>query len=176
MQTASVIKNVNALPTYLFAKVERRKLDEIQESVDDIDYVDWHAATTGRYDLAISFKGSDPKQVYSTIKRIREIDGVQSTSSLVPFEGYVRKETEGNEYLGQVFIRADGSFEELLESLRKVPNVYQVLVVPGEWDVLVTLRGESYEGILEESIEKISQIDGVRASETSFVYQPKAAE
>jgi len=40
MQTASVTKNVNALPTYLFAKVERRKLDEIQGSVDDLDYVD----------------------------------------------------------------------------------------------------------------------------------------
>jgi len=126
--------------------------------------------------LTISFKGSDPKQVYSTIKRIREIDGIQSTSSLVPFEGYVKKEVEEDGYLGQVFLRAEGSFEGLLESLKKVPNVYQVLVVPGEWDVLVTLRGGSYEEILEGSIEKISQIDGVRASETSFVYQPKTAE
>lgn len=176
MQTASVIKNVNALPTYLFAKVERRKLDDIQESVDDIDYVDWHAATTGKYDLAISFKGSDPKQVYSTIKQIREIDGVQSTSSLVPFEGFVRKEAEEEGFLGQVFLRVGSSFEEVLESLKKVPAVSQVLVVPGEWDVLVTLRGNSYEDILEGSIEKISQIDGVTASETSFVYQPKAAE
>ena len=176
MQTASVTKNVTALPTYVFARVERRKLDEIQESVDDMDYVDWHGATTGRFDLAISLKGSDPKQVYSAIKQVREIDGVLSTSSLVPFEGYVRKDTTGDDYLDQVFLRTGGSFDEVLESLKTVPNVHQVLVVPGEWDVLVTLRGNSYEDIIEESVEKISQIDGVRASETSFVYQPKTAE
>ena len=176
MQTASVIKNVTALPTYVFARVERRKLGEVQESVGDIDYVDWHGATTGRFDLAISLKGSDPKQVYSAIKQVREIDGVLSTSSLVPFEGYVRKDAADDDYLGQVFLRTEGSFEELLESLKKVSTVHQVLVIPGEWDVLVSLRGNSYEDILQESVEKISQIDGVRASETSFVYQPKAAE
>ncbi len=176
MQTASITKTVNALPTYLFAKVERRKLDEVQESIEDIDYVDWHAATTGRYDLTVSFKGSDPKQVYSTIKQIREIDGIQATTSLVPFQGYVSKETEEAGFLGQVFLRTEGSLDELVESLKKVPNVSQVLVVPGEWDVLVTLRGDSYEDILEGSIEKISQLDGVIASETSLVYQPSAAE
>jgi len=40
MQTASVAKNVSTLPTYLFAKVEGRKLDEVRDGIDEIDYVD----------------------------------------------------------------------------------------------------------------------------------------
>jgi DNA-binding Lrp family transcriptional regulator len=179
MQTASVAKNVSTLPTYLFAKVDGQKLYEVRESIDEIDYVDWYGATTGRYDLAISLAGSEPKHVYSTIKKVREIDGVKSTSSFIPLEGYTRKEIEDWEdetSLGQVFLRTEGRFEEVLASLKKIPEVSEVLVVPGEWDLVATVRGSSYEDILKRSIEEISQIDGVSASETSFVYEPKWAE
>jgi len=179
MQTASISKNANALPTYLFAKVDPQKLEDVLESLEDLGYVDWYGSTTGRYDLALALKGSDLKQVYSTIKEIRDIEGVESTTSFIPFEGYVRKETEDEDEergsLGQVFLRTRGDSEDVLASLKKLPVVSEVVVVPGEWDVVATVRGGSYEDILKTTIEEIARIDGVSASETSFVYQPKSA-
>ena len=179
MQTASVTKNASALPTYLFARVERKKLDEIRESLEDVAYVDWYGSTTGRYDVAVALKGSEPRQVYSAIKSIREIDGIESTTSFTPFEGYTRKETEDEDAessMGQVFLRTTGDTDEVLASLKKVSAVSEVLVVPGEWDVVATVRGGSYEDVLRTSVEEIGDIDGVTASETAFVYQRKAAE
>ena len=178
MQTASVTKNVGTLPTYLFAKVEGQRLEEVRAGLDDIDYIDWYGSTTGRYDLVIVLKGSDAKDVYSTIKDVRGIEGVRSTTSFVPFEGYARKEIEDwedEDSLGQVLLRTEGEIEDVLASLKKIPEVSEALVVPGEWDIVATVRGSSYEDILKRSIEEISPIEGVTASETSFVYQPKWA-
>ncbi len=177
MQTATTSKNVNALPTYLFAKVDTQKLDDVLESLSDLEYVDWYGSTTGRYDLALALKGSELKQVYSTIKDVRAIDGIESTTSFLPFEGFTKRQAEDEQEssLGQIFLRTKGSSDEVLASLKKIPAVAEVVVVPGEWDVVATIRGSSYEDILRTSIEEISRIDGISASETSFVYQPKSA-
>lgn len=179
MQTATVSKNSTALPTYLFANVDPQKVAKVLESLDEVDYVDWYGSTTGRYDVALALKGSDLKRVYNAIKEVREIEGVESTTSFLPFEGFTRKQAEdeeGESSLGQVFLRTRGDAADVLDSLKKIPEVSEVVVVPGAWDVVATVRGGSYEDILRTSIEEISRIDGVSASETSFVYQPKSAE
>jgi len=176
MQTASVTKNSAALPSYVFARVENKRLDSVRDSLEDVSYLDWYGSTTGRYDLVLSLKGSEPKQVYSAIKSVREIDGVEATTSFTPFEGYARKQTEQGRSLGQVFLRTRGNTTEVLDALKQIPAVSEVLVVPGEWDLVVTVRGDTYEDILKTSVEQISQIDGVSASETSFVYQQQIAD
>ena len=178
MQATSVTKNTSALPTYIFARVANKKLDPIRESLEDISYVDWFGSTTGRFDIAIALKGCEPDQVYSTITRIRDIDGVEATTTYTPFDGFNREPVEDEdveESVGHVLMRTQGDAEELLASLRKIPEVSEVLIVPGEWDAVATVRGATYEDILRTSVEEISQIDGVSSSETSFVYQLKSA-
>ena len=176
MQSVTTTKSASALPTYLFAKVERNRLEGILDDLQDVEYVDWFGATTGRYDLVLSLKGSELKQVYSTIKSVRDIEGIESTTSFTPFEGFTRKETDDEDSegsLGQVFLHVSGSSQDVLASLKKIPAVSEVLVVPGEWDVVATVRGETYRDIAKTSIEEISRIDGVSGTETSFVYQQK---
>ena len=74
--------------------------------------------------------------------------------------------------MGQVFLRVDKPVQGVLKSLMSISGVSEASIASGQWDILATVRGKSYEEILENTVQKISQIDGIRTSETTFVYKP----
>ena len=61
------------------------------------------------------------------------------------------------------------------KSLKSISGVTEALAVSGQWDILTTLSGASYEEILAKTVQEISQINGIRTSETTFVYKPTVA-
>ncbi len=111
----------------------------------------------------------------AAIKKIKSIKGVASTSCLVPFEGHVNPKKDGERAMGQVLLRVDRPVQDIIQALKSISGVTEALVVSGEWDILVTLRGQSYEEILQKTVQEISKIDGIRTSETTFVYKPTAS-
>jgi DNA-binding Lrp family transcriptional regulator len=65
----------------------------------------------------------------------------------------------------------NGQVENVIQKLTKLPYVYNAAVVPGEFDVIATLYGNSYEALLTQAL-KIGQIQGITSSETLFAYKP----
>ena len=168
-------QTANGLPTYLFATVEKQEINQVMKKLRNIDYIQWSGSTSGRYDFVAAFKGSDMQKSYSAVKEIRAIDGIVSTTCLVPFEGYTNSQKNGGHAMGQIFLRVDKPAEDVIQSLKKISGVTETLAVAGKWDILATVRGHSYEEILEKIVEEVSQVDGIRTSETTFVYKPTVA-
>jgi DNA-binding Lrp family transcriptional regulator len=168
-------QTTNTLPTYLYATVVKHELNEVLRKLKAVEYVKWFGSTSGRYDIVASFKGNDAQKTYSAIKEIRSIGGVVSTTSMVPFEGHVNPNESVEPAMGQVFLRTDRPVQDVIQSLNRVSGVTEALAVSGQWDILATLRGRSYEDILAKAVQEISQISGIRTSETSFVYRPTLA-
>ena len=171
----SNIQTASTLPTYLFANVEKKEFNEVMSKLKDVDYIHWSGSTSGRYDFVAAFKGSDMQKSYSAVKKIRSIYGVVSTTCLVPFEGQTNAQKDGQHAMGQVFIRVNKPAQDVIQSLKSISGVTEALAVAGRWDILATVRGISYEEILEKVVKQISKVDGVRTSETTFVYNPTVA-
>jgi len=166
------IPTANMQPTYLFATVEKRELNSVLHKLTEVHYINWSGSTSGRFDLVASLKGNDVQKTYAAIKEIRSMNGVLSTTSMYPYESLVNTPSNGAHAMGQVFLRVDKPVQDILKSLMNISGVSDASVVSGQWDILVTVKGESYEEILANTVQKISQIDGIRTSETSFVYKP----
>ncbi len=166
------IPTANMQPTYLFANVEKRELNAVLHKLKEVKNINWFGTTSGRFDLVASLKGNDDQKTYAAIKEIRSMDGVISTTSMHPYEGMMNARSNGAHAMGQVFLRVDKPVKDVLKSLMAISGVSDASVVSGQWDILATVKGESYEEILGKTVQKISQIDGIRTSETSFVYKP----
>jgi DNA-binding Lrp family transcriptional regulator len=166
------IPTANMQPTYLFANVEKRELNSVLHKLKETKYINWFGSTSGRFDLVASLKGNDVTKTYAAIKEIRSMNGVLSTTCMYPYEGLVNTRSNGAHAMGQVFLKVDKPLNGILKSLMSIPGVSDATVVSGQWDILATVKGESYEEILAKTVQKISQIDGIRTSETSFVYKP----
>lgn len=171
----SKIQTASKLPTYLFATIEKQQLNEVLRKLKAVEYIKWFGTTSGRFDVVASFKGNDTQETYAAIKEIKSINGVVSTTSMVPFEGHVNPKENGERAMGQVFLRIDRPVQDIIQSLKRISGVTEAMAVSGQWDVLTTVRGQSYEEILAKTVQEISQIDGIRTSETTFVYKPTVA-
>jgi DNA-binding Lrp family transcriptional regulator len=191
MSNISTIQTATILPTYLYATVEKQELDSILSKLQEAAYVNWFGSTSGRFDLVVTFKGNDMKKTDAAIKEIRSIKGVISTDAVVPFEGRSDANADDQRAMGQVFLSVDRPTEEVIRALKNVVGVTEALAISGQWEVptgnayrsrssqqwhpwevLVTVRGQNYEEILAKAVHEISQINGVRNSETMFVYKP----
>ena len=166
------IQTANMMPTYLFATVEKNELNSVLHKLKEVKYINWFGSTSGRFDLVASLRGNDVQKTYAAIKEIRSMNGVVSTTSMYPYEGLVNARSNGDHAMGQVFLRVNKPVQDILKSLMSISGVSEASVVSGQWDILVTVKGESYEEILGKTVQKISQIDGIRTSETTFVYKP----
>ncbi len=171
----SNIQTASTLPTYLFATVVKQQLNEVLRKLKAVEYIKWFGSTSGRFDVVASFKGNDAQKTYAAIKEIKSILGVVSTTSMVPFEGHVNPQQNGERAMGQVFLRTDKPVQDVIQSLKRISGVSEAMAVSGQWDILTTVRGQSYEEILAKTVQEISQINGIRTSETSFVYKPTVA-
>ncbi|HMB67585.1 MAG TPA: Lrp/AsnC ligand binding domain-containing protein, partial [Candidatus Bathyarchaeia archaeon] len=72
--------------------------------------------------------------------------------------------------LAFALLKVKGSFDSILRKLRTIPNFAEAHVVPGAFDILAAFRADNSEDLLEKSVEKISSISGITASETLISY------
>ena len=61
--------------------------------------------------------------------------------------------------------------EDLAKKISKLPGVYEVHMITGEYDLLVKVRGESIEAIGEIVIDKLRVLEGIANSFTSAVFK-----
>ncbi len=72
-----------------------------------------------------------------------------------------------------VFVRSDRSSgvseKQLAESFSKLPEVYEVHIITGEWDILMKVRAGNVEEVSDFILEKLRSVPGVERTFTSTV-------
>ncbi len=160
------------LPTYVFASVEPQMLGEVTKRLKTFSGLTWFAPVTGRYDLVVQLKGAEPTQIYELVNKIRRVNGIVSTQTLIPFEGFTNgKKVESKEPFGLVLLGVKEESAKVLQALKHMHQITEVYVVPGQFDIIATLNDRSYEEIVTQ-VQKIAEVEGVRTSETLFAFKP----
>jgi len=160
------------LPTYVFASVEPQTLGHAEEQLKTLNDITWFSPVTGRFDLVVQLKPTEPHQIYEAVSKIRRIQGVVSTQTYTPFESFTNSEmVESNEPLGLVLLGVREQLPKVLEAMKQIPQISEALVVPGEFDIIATLKGRDYKEIVSQ-VQKIAEVKGIMTSETLFAYKP----
>lgn len=160
-------------PVHVLVTVERRLLKNTIEQLKTIPEIQSIMPVTGRFDLVLRLSVSEHPKVYTAVQRIRQVQGVFETQTLMPYEGFQNGEIKADgQQFGLVLISAQKQVSEVLKLLKSLPNVVEGYVVPGQFDILLTLSGKTWQDILATSYEKLEAIDGIRRTETLFAYNP----
>lgn len=163
----------NTYPVHVFVNVERKLLRNSIEQLKTIPEIQYILPVTGRFDIVLRLSVTEHQKVYTAIQRIRQVQGILDTQTLMPYEGFQNGEMKADgQQFGFVLISAQKQVSEVLKWLKSLPNVVEGYVVPGQFDILLTLRAKNWQEILATSFEKFEAIDGIRRTETLFAYNP----
>ena len=64
--------------------------------------------------------------------------------------------------------RREGGFDEVARRIAKFPEVWDLFLVSGSYDLLLTVRGNSLQEVAKFVAAKLATIDGVISTSTSF--------
>lgn len=59
----------------------------------------------------------------------------------------------------------------LAEEIAKIPEIYEVSLISGEWDIILKVRTASVEEIGKLVIDKLRMMKGIRNTQTCVVFQ-----
>src|SRR2546428_7302363 len=156
---------------YIFAKGKGERAHTIAQN-EPLPNVTSATPVTGRFDLVIKLATNEPTKAYTTIEKIRSIPSITNTQSTISFESITNSSNRADSEspLAFALLKVRGSFDAILRKLKTIPNFAEAHVVPGAFDILAAFRADSSEELLEKSVEKISSINGITASETLISY------
>jgi DNA-binding Lrp family transcriptional regulator len=159
-------------PNYVFASVEPHMLNDAMKHLKTLSGTTWFSPVTGRFDLVVQLKGSETEKLYDRVNKIRGIQGIVSTQTYVPLEGFINgKSIENGEPFGLVLLGISEQAPKVLQALKRIPQIAEAYVMPGEFDIVATMKGRNYEEIITQ-IQKIAEVKGIKTSETLFAYKP----
>lgn len=85
------------------------------------------------------------------------------------FQAIVDPEKVGKGTVAIIALTADPrKYEDVLEKLKEIPDVYEIYDVTGEYYTIIKVRVRSREN-LTEILDEIGRIDGVESTRTMFV-------
>ena len=160
-------------PTTIVARIQPNMLNQVTEHLKNIEGITYFSPLAGRFNLGIELKAAEPERVRELVDRIRAIDGIASTRTYTPYEGFAR-EGNGNQTadsLALVMLQVKGQSRKYLKSLEQQPRIRNAFTVPGEFDIIATVGGKNHEEVLSE-VSKVAEVDGVRTCETLLAYEP----
>lgn len=65
--------------------------------------------------------------------------------------------------------RRDGGFDQAAQRIAKFPEVTDLILLSGSYDLLLTIQGESLQEVANFVAEKLATIDGVISTSTGFM-------
>jgi len=156
---------------YIFAKCKGERAHTISQ-IQRIPNVESCTAVTGRFDLVIKLRTNEPTKAFTTMEKIRSIPSITNTQTTISFESIINSSNRGDSDSALAFalLKVRGSFDVILRKLKTIPNFAEAHIIPGAFDILAAFRADSSEELLEKSVEKISSINGITASETLISY------
>ncbi len=162
-------------PTTILATIQPKMRSQVAEQLRNIPGITVSSPLTGRFDFLIELKAADQRQVYELVNKVRSLNGITSTRTYTPFEGFANgKNIQATDSLALVLLHVSEQTQaqRVLQSIEQYPQVRNAYVVPGEFDILATVYGKNHDEILSQ-VSKIDDVQGVRTSETLFAYMPK---
>ena len=159
-------------PTTIIATVQPKMWNEVAEQLTHVQGITYFSPLTGRFDLAIELKAAEPSQVYELVNKVRSINGITSTRTATPFEGFADgKNFQATDSMALCLVKVNQSAQGVLQSMKQLSQVRNAYVTAGEFDIVATLYGKNNAEILSQ-VSKISETQGVRSSETLLAYKP----
>ncbi len=111
--------------------------------------------------------------VQARVKRLRD-------SNILRIKGIPNHELMGRNVLAFVFVLfsrdKDHSIRELAEQISKIPGVYGVWIIAGEWDLLLKVRTYSIADVGELVVDKVRKLHGTARVNTIIVFNPVKEE
>ena len=165
----------NEAASYIFANCKGERAHTISQ-IQRIPNVENATPVTGRFDLVIKLRTNEPSKAFTTMEKIRSIPNITNTQTTISFESISNSSnsspSDNDTPLAFALLKVKGGFETVLRRLRTIPNFAEAHVIPGAFDILAAFRADSPEDLVEQSVEKISNISGITASETLLSYTP----
>jgi DNA-binding Lrp family transcriptional regulator len=160
-------------PTIVVATVQPKMLSRVTEQLRNSEGITYFSPLAGRFNLAIELKPAELQRVHELVEKIRSIDGITSTRTYTPYEGFENehKGIQATDSLALVLLQVKGRTQKVLQSLEQEPRIRNAFAVPGEFDIIATVSGKSYEEVLSQ-VSKVADVEGVRTSETLLAYKP----
>ncbi|MFC1487966.1 Lrp/AsnC ligand binding domain-containing protein [Thermoproteota archaeon] len=160
-------------PTYVFAKVQRDRVPQVVEELRKNSDIEFSAQVTGRYDIVMRMKSSNPEQLYSTVDRIRSIHGINTTHTFTANDGFVNgQKFDAQGVWGFSLLSINKPIPEVLQKLKSHPAIYDAWSFPGQFDIIMSYKAQNYEQLMKATVEQIAHTDGVWRSETLFAFEP----
>ena len=155
----------------IFAKCKGDRARTVSQ-IQRLPNVESATPVTGRFDLVIKLRTNEPTKAFTTMEKIRSIPNITNTQTTISFESIINSSNraDSDSSLAFALLKVRGSFNAILQKLKAIPNFAEAHVVPGAFDILAAFRADSSEELLEQSVEKISSINGITASETLISY------
>jgi len=145
------------------AIIQLRKINNV-ESVTPV---------TGRFDLVIKLRTNEPKKTFNIVEKIRRIKGIASTQTGISLQKISNaKKDESEDPIAFALVKVKGAFKNVLQKIKTFPNFVEAHVIPGEFDIFAAFHGYSPEELLETSVEKLGNVNGVTAVETLVAWTP----
>ncbi len=165
--------NMN-FPTYVFATVHPGRATKVVEELKRNSQIDLIAPVTGRYDLVLRLKPNTPHNVYQTVKEIREINDIRTTDTHTGFDGIQpTKKLESQMALGVSLLTCEhNTSESIIKQLSSVPGFVEASTVPGQFDIVALWQARTSEDVLKNSVERVTNLEGIFKSETLLAYSP----
>ncbi|MFX1536769.1 MAG: Lrp/AsnC family transcriptional regulator [Promethearchaeota archaeon] len=111
--------------------------------------------------------------VQARVKRLKDL-------KILRIKGIINHELIGRNVSAFVFVLfsrdKDHSIRELAEQISKIPGVYGVWIVAGEWDLLLKVRTYSIADVGELVVDKVRRLHGIVRVNTIIVFNPVKEE
>ena len=160
-------------PTYVFAKVQRDHVPQVVEELRKNSDIEFSAQVTGRYDIVMRMKVSNPEQLYSTVDKIRSIHGINATHTFTANDGFVNgQKLDAQGVWGFSLLSINKPIPEVLQKLKSLPAIYDAWSFPGQFDIIMSYKAQNYEQLMKATVGQIAHTEGVWRSETLFAYEP----
>jgi hypothetical protein len=119
-------------------------------------------------------KSSAPTEVYNTVNQIRQISDVRSTTTHTPWDGIQpTKRLQSQQALGISLLNVEHTpLGQSIKQLSSIPGLVEAFAVPGQFDIVALWQGKTHEDIMKTSINKFSNVGGLRRSQTLLAYAP----
>jgi DNA-binding Lrp family transcriptional regulator len=154
------------------AVIERGQVADVVKTVKELPQVEEGALLIGRYDLLIRVGHYDRTGLYKVVLDIRSLQGIKSTSTHIPFEGFTKDYVvDENDALAISLLRSQGTLENVLSQLKGLEHVVEGHIIPGDWDLIAILHSKHVEQILETAVNQFEGVQGITKTETLIARQ-----
>jgi len=158
--------------SYILAVLERGQIADVVRDVQNLPQVEEGALLIGRYDLLLRVWHYDRPSLYKVVSDLRNMPGIKSTSTNIPFEGFTKEYTvDENDALAISLLRAQGPLESVLTELKDLKYVVEGHIIPGDWDLIAILHSKRVEQILETAVRQFEDVHGITKTETLLASQ-----